>query len=41
MRLKAKGAGMKYVEDYRTDQLIDDIKYLSKGTKGMGAFGIL
>ena len=31
MRLKAKGAGMKYVEDYRTDQLIDDIKYLSKG----------
>ncbi|MBC3766252.1 PhoH family protein [Neptunicella marina] len=31
MRLKAKGAGMKYVEDYRTDQLISDIKYLSKG----------
>ena len=31
MRLKAKGAGMQYVEDYRTDQLIDDIKYLSKG----------
>ncbi|RUO38058.1 ribonuclease [Pseudidiomarina aestuarii] len=31
MRLKAKGAGVKYVEDYRTDQLIDDIRYLSKG----------
>lgn len=31
MRLKAKGAGMHFVEDYRTDQLIDDIKYLSKG----------
>src|SRR5690554_284469 len=31
MRLKAKGAGVKHVEDYRTDQLIDDIRYLSKG----------
>jgi PhoH-like ATPase len=31
MRLKAKGAGMHKVEDYRTDQLIDDIKYLCKG----------
>jgi PhoH-like ATPase len=31
MRLKAKGAGMSLVEDYRTDQLISDIKYLSKG----------
>ncbi|EKE87486.1 PhoH family protein [Idiomarina xiamenensis] len=31
MRLKAKGAGVKQVEDYRTDQLIDDIRYLSKG----------
>lgn len=31
MRLKAKGAGVKQVEDYRTDQLIDDIKLLSKG----------
>lgn len=31
MRLKAKGAGQRYVEDYRTDQLIDDIAYLSKG----------
>jgi PhoH-like ATPase len=31
MRLKAKGAGVKLVEDYRTDQLIDDIRFLSKG----------
>ncbi|MDC0602184.1 PhoH family protein [Aliiglaciecola sp.] len=31
MRLKAKGAGLGQVEDYRTDQLISDIKYLSKG----------
>jgi PhoH-like ATPase len=31
MRLKAKGAGVKHVEDYRTDQLIDDIRFLSKG----------
>lgn len=31
MRLKAKGAGMGLVEDYRTDQLVSDIKYLSKG----------
>jgi PhoH-like ATPase len=31
MRLKAKGAGVKRVEDYRTDQLIDDIKMLSRG----------
>ncbi|MER2493201.1 PhoH family protein [Catenovulum sediminis] len=31
MRLKAKGAGMERVEDYRTDQLISDIKYLSTG----------
>ncbi|MCC5880225.1 MAG: PhoH family protein [Idiomarina sp.] len=31
MRLKAKGAGVKRVEDYRTDQLIDDIKLLNKG----------
>lgn len=31
MRLKAKGAGMALVEDYRTDQLIDDIRFLSKG----------
>jgi len=31
MRLKAKGAGMKFVEDYRTDQLIDDIRLLTKG----------
>lgn len=31
MRLKAKGAGIQLVEDYRTDQLIDDIRFLSKG----------
>ncbi|AWL11052.1 uncharacterized protein HMF8227_00556 [Saliniradius amylolyticus] len=31
MRLKAKGAGLEHVEDYRTDQLISDIKYLSRG----------
>ncbi len=31
MRLKAKGAGLDNVEDYRTDQLISDIKYLAKG----------
>jgi PhoH-like ATPase len=31
MRIKAKGAGVKYVEDYRTDQLIDDIRFLTKG----------
>ncbi|MCY7294262.1 PhoH family protein [Alteromonas sp. a30] len=31
MRLKAKGAGLAHVEDYRTDQLINDIKFLFKG----------
>ena len=31
MRLKAKGAGLAHVEDYRTDQLVTDIKYLSRG----------
>ncbi|WP_125721073.1 PhoH family protein [Pseudoalteromonas rubra] len=31
MRLKAKGAGLKFVEDYRTDQLIDDINLLTSG----------
>ncbi|MFT5814608.1 MAG: PhoH-like ATPase, partial [Psychroserpens sp.] len=31
MRLKAKGAGLAFVEDYRTDQLIDDIKFLTIG----------
>ena len=31
MRLKAKGAGLKHVEDYTTDQLIDDIEFLTKG----------
>ncbi|OUS25881.1 ATPase [Thalassotalea sp. 42_200_T64] len=31
MRLKGKGAGLAFVEDYRTDQLVDDIKFLTKG----------
>ncbi|MGF1725177.1 PhoH family protein [Photobacterium nomapromontoriensis] len=31
MRLRAKGAGVIYVDDYRSDQLIDDIKMLTKG----------
>nr|WP_086939645.1 PhoH family protein [Thaumasiovibrio occultus] len=31
MRLRAKGAGVRYVEDYRSDQLIDDIRFLTKG----------
>ncbi|KAE9626557.1 PhoH family protein [Aeromonas veronii] len=31
MRLKAKGAGLAHVEDYRRDQLIDDIRLLAKG----------
>jgi PhoH-like ATPase len=31
MRLRAKGAGVKYVDDYRSDQLIDDVAFLTKG----------
>ncbi len=31
MRIKAKGAGLGHVEDYRTDQLIDDVQFLYKG----------
>ncbi|MGB3724623.1 MAG: PhoH family protein [Glaciecola sp.] len=31
MRLKAKGAGQTLVQDYTTDQLISDIKFLTKG----------
>ncbi|MFT4924387.1 MAG: PhoH-like ATPase [Phenylobacterium sp.] len=31
MRIKAKGAGLDRVEDYRTDQLIDDVQFLYKG----------
>ncbi len=39
MRLKAKGAGLKLVEDYRTDQLIDDINLLAKGFRQLkGSF---
>ena len=40
MRIKAKGAGF-HVEDYRTDQLIDDIRFLTKGfEKVEGDFGL-
>ncbi|OBT16750.1 ATPase [Vibrio sp. UCD-FRSSP16_10] len=39
MRLRAKGAGVRHVEDYRTDQLIDDVQYLTKGfTQYEGSF---
>ncbi|KLV02432.1 ATPase [Photobacterium aquae] len=31
MRLRAKGAGVYHVDDYRSDQLIDDIRMLTKG----------
>lgn len=31
MRIKGKGAGLDNVEDYRTDQLIDDVRFLYKG----------
>ena len=31
MRLKAKGAGQTLVQDYRNDQLISDIKFLTRG----------
>ena len=31
MRLKAKGAGIQQVEDYRKDQIIDDVRFLTKG----------
>lgn len=31
MRLRAKGAGVCHVDDYRSDQLIDDVKLLTKG----------
>ena len=31
MRIKGKGAGLDNVEDYRTDQLIDDVQFLYKG----------
>ena len=39
MRLRAKGAGVQFVEDYRTDQLIDDVSLLTKGfQKFTGSF---
>ncbi|MCG7498700.1 PhoH family protein [Vibrio sp. Of7-15] len=31
MRLRAKGAGVRFVDDYRSDQLIDDVQFLTKG----------
>jgi PhoH-like ATPase len=31
MRLKAKGSGLEHVEDYRKDQVIDDIRFMAKG----------
>lgn len=35
MRLKALGAGLKRVEDYRTDQLVSDIDLLSSGHRSI------
>ena len=35
MRLKALGAGLKRVEDYRTDQLVSDIELLPAGHKNL------
>ena len=31
MRLKAKGSGLEYVEDYRRDRVLDDIEFLAQG----------
>lgn len=31
MRLKAKSMKLKFVEDYKSDQVVDDIKFLAKG----------
>ncbi len=31
MRLKAKGSGLDYVEDYRNDKVIDDLDHMAKG----------
>lgn len=31
MRIKAKGSGLRHVEDYRRDRVLDDIDLLSKG----------
>ncbi|MBD1576326.1 PhoH family protein [Vibrio sp. S11_S32] len=39
MRLRAKGAGIEHVQDYRSDQLIDDVQFLTKGfTEYQGNF---
>lgn len=31
MRLKAKGAGLEHVEDYRKDKIVEDVELLAKG----------
>ncbi len=31
MRLKAKGSGLEYVEDYRNDRVLDDVDLLARG----------
>lgn len=31
MRLKSKSLGLKYVEDYKSDHVVDDVKFLAKG----------
>ena len=31
MRLKAKGSGLEFVEDYRNDKVLDDVNLLAKG----------
>lgn len=39
MRLKARGSGLKYVEDYRNDRILDDIDLMATGlTKVSGRF---
>jgi PhoH-like ATPase len=39
MRLKARGSGLKYVEDYRNDRILDDIDLMATGqTKISGRF---
>lgn len=35
MRLKAKGAGLKHVEDYKKDHVVDDLDYISQGCQAI------
>lgn len=35
MRLKARGSGLKYVEDYRKDKVLDDIDLLATGRRAL------